>query len=233
MAVGKSVLHVVVTLSLWRLRGDLDRNLHRRLGSRLLARRPLHLDVAPIVGHELRVDSSQKVRVCSQQGTDRHIHAHNGVKRKAGQGMGRKLLGGRMGSESVLVLLLMLLLVLLMLVLMLLVLLLLMLVVLLLLLLVLLVLLQLRLMRVLVRVLTVGAGLRRHYIVHSLMLRRRLCRVGHLLLMRVQKCVDSGWLDSSRLFKFGGAMSLMGLSMGLGCLHLLLLLLHLLELVLP
>jgi hypothetical protein len=224
MAVGKSVLHVVVTLSLRRLRGDLDRNLHRRLGSRLLARRPLHLDVAPIVGHELRVDSSQKVRVCSQQGTDRHIHAHNGVKRKAGQGMGRKLLGGRMGSESVLVLLLMLLLVLLMLVLMLLVLL-------LLLLLVLLVLLQLRLMRVLVRVLTVGAGLRRHYIVHSLMLRRRLCRVGHLLLMRVQKCVDSGRLDSGGRFKFGGAMSLMGLSMGLGCLHLLLL--HLLELVLP
>jgi hypothetical protein len=229
MAVGKSVLHVVVTLSLRRLRGDLDRNLHRRLGSRLLARRPRHLDVAAIVGHELRVDSSQKVRVCSQQGTDRHIHAHNGVKRKAGQGMGRKLLGGRMGSESVLVLLMLVLLLLLL------VLLLLMLVVvlLLLLLLVLLDLLQLRLMRVLVRVLTVGAGLRRHYIVHSLMLRRRLCRVGHLLLMRVQKCVDSGWLDSSRLFKFGGAMSLMGLSMGLGCLHLLLLLLHLLELVLP
>jgi hypothetical protein len=229
MAVGKSVLHVVVTLSLWRLRGDLDRNLHRRLGSRLLARRPRHLDVAAIVGHELRVDSSQKVRVCSQQGTDRHIHAHNGVQRKAGQGMGRKLLGGRMGSESVLVLLMLVLLLLLL------VLLLLMLVVvlLLLLLLVLLDLLQLRLMRVLVRVLTVGAGLRRHYIVHSLMLRRRLCRVGHLLLMRVQKCVDSGWLDSSRLFKFGGAMSLMGLSMGLGCLHLLLLLLHLLELVLP
>jgi hypothetical protein len=229
MAVGKSVLHVVVTLSLRRLRGDLDRNLHRRLGSRLLARRPRHLDVAAIVGHELRVDSSQKVRVCSQQGTDRHIHAHNGVQRKAGQGMGRKLLGGRMGSESVLVLLMLVLLLLLL------VLLLLMLVVvlLLLLLLVLLDLLQLRLMRVLVRVLTVGAGLRRHYIVHSLMLRRRLCRVGHLLLMRVQKCVDSGWLDSSRLFKFGGAMSLMGLSMGLGCLHLLLLLLHLLELVLP